>query len=487
LKHPLIRRNGKLEPATWNEAFDLIAEKINEYKAGGLIAGFGGSTLTFEENYLFQHLMRKGAGVNHVDYRVGKSVVALENEGLAPGMQTSIGECEELSHALLLGVDLTEEFPLIWLRLKHAIHYGAQLSFAGHYAPEGARYFTQTHLHAPLQELQTLKSILPSWLAQVQGAKKAAVFIGRQYLDSPYRQALGFELEKLRKQGIAINVMEGSGNSFGARYAGMHPQLAPFGERILNAGLDVQKVIEKACDSGWNFLYVAGAHLAGQLSRDQWKTLRSRLDFLVVQDLFLNETAQEADVVLPTLCHIEKEGSFVNIEGRLQALRPGKEIPADLLSDGEIFSELCRRFDIEIPSFAFIEKLRVQRISFTLSEQKSSSTPVSGTNSPDVLRATFAPTLFDQGERMKRNTHAAQLATSPHVRVHPTVGLAHKFDDGAKAQLIVNSKSILINIKLDPNVAQGSVVLPLGFEELALGEINTSWINGFEVEIQPLL
>ena len=60
-------------------------------------------------------------------------------------MEMSIGECEELSYAVLLGIDLTEEFPVIWLRLKQAINRGAKVIFLGHYAPEIAPHLDKDH------------------------------------------------------------------------------------------------------------------------------------------------------------------------------------------------------------------------------------------------------------------------------------------------------------------------------------------------------
>ena len=151
LDKPLIRRYGKLEIASWDEATSLIAEKIKEAKPNGKIGAWGGNPLTVEENYLFQKLIREGAGANNIDHRVGSSILNVKEEGLPPGMEISIGDCEELSYAILLGWDITEEFPVIWLRLNQAINRGASITFIGHYAPEVAPHFKQTILHPPGQ------------------------------------------------------------------------------------------------------------------------------------------------------------------------------------------------------------------------------------------------------------------------------------------------------------------------------------------------
>ena len=100
-----------LSPPAWYEAHTLIADKIKQFKPRKKLAGLGGDNFTVEECYLFQKLMREGCGVNHVDHRVGTPITALEKEGLMPGMEMSIGDTEQLSFAILLGLDLTKNFP----------------------------------------------------------------------------------------------------------------------------------------------------------------------------------------------------------------------------------------------------------------------------------------------------------------------------------------------------------------------------------------
>src|SRR5262249_28029950 len=157
-----------------------VASKMRESIPTGKIAALGGNNLTVEENYLLQQLMRDVLQVNNVDHRVGMPIFALEDEGLHPLMQMSIGECEELSHAVLIGVDITEEFPVIWLRLKQAINKGAKVIFLGHFAPEISRYLEKTILHAPGKELEMLQRHKNEILAFVQKCPRCALFVGRE-------------------------------------------------------------------------------------------------------------------------------------------------------------------------------------------------------------------------------------------------------------------------------------------------------------------
>jgi NADH-quinone oxidoreductase subunit G len=491
LTQPLVRRNGQLEPASWDEAFSLIASKIQSAKGKGKIAAFGGNPLTFEENYLFQKLMREGAGTNHIDHRIGMPMTSLEEEGIGPGMEMSIGECEELSFAALIGLDLTEQFPVIWLRLRQAINNNkANVTFMGHYAPEIAPYLSETIIHKPGQELEMLKQHLPRIAELAKQGKKGAIFVGRQYLANPQRRVILAQLLELRQStpNLTLNVMEGRGNSMGARLAGMRPEFGLFNKPITPPGMHALQVLESAAQDGWDILYVAGANPALQFPSKLWQGARSKTGFVVVQDLFLTETVQQADVVLPTLTFIEKGGSFINIEGRVQTLMPGKEVPENIYGDAEIFMEIAKNLNIALdldPSFA--DKLKPGRLPLNRPqklETKQSGKPPEATNQESLV-ATFSRVLFDHGVRMKHDPHLVWMAKEPKLRLSPKEGAKRGLNDEDTVRISVNGNSIVAKIKFDERVAEGTVVIPLGFEkEIPVHELGIRLMNGLPVEIR---
>lgn len=485
LQRPLIRRGANLEPASWEEALSLIAEKMIAAKPNGKLAAIGGNPLTTEENYLLQKLMRDGAGVNNLDHRVGSPIFSIDEEGIGPGMEMSIGDCENLSFAVLFGLDLTEEFPVIWLRLKQAINRGAKVLFIGHYAPEIAPHLAKNVLHAPGMELDKIEELLPEITSLAATGKNGAFFVGRQYLANPKRREILSLLSQFRLNhtNITLNIMEGSGNSLGARLAGMHPDVGP-----LKPGLNTCQLFETAAQSGWDFLYVVGADPGTHFPAHLWKQVRLNLEFLVVQDLFLTETARHADVVLPTLSYVEKEGTFINIEGRPQPIRPGKMIPEDLYSDGDIFTLLGQKLHTPMS----LDQFQIPKLNFSprnLLPQRgspNSSVPSVGSvvkNALD-LKATFAPALFDRGVRMKHNPHTSKLTKEPHARLHPDEAAKHNVCDGGIIQITANGNTITVKAKLDNKVALGTVVLPLGFEQVPVHDLGVNLLNGLEVEIK---
>lgn len=483
LQYPLVRRGDKLEPATWEEALSLVAKKFVEAVPHGKLAALGGGSLTAEENFLLQKLMRDGAGVNHVDHRLGVPLISLDEEGLAPGMEISIGDCEDLSFAVLCGVNLTEEFPVIWLRLKQAINRGATVIYLGHFVPEIARHLTETILHSPGSGLENLKRHLPLLPSLSQG-EKGAIFVGRQYLANPNRKSILSELLKFRegKPNVSINIMDGFENSMGARLAGMHPELGPLGRRIDKPGFNSLQVMEKAADSGWDFLYVAGADAANHFPKKIWRNGRDKLGFLVVQDLFLTKTAMQADVVLPVLSFVEKSGHFINIEARIQKINPGKNIPKEVLSDGEIFTRLAHKLNLPLElDEDFRRMLETPRLVLGHIHTLNDHAPASFKHK---LSVSFAQVLFDHGVRMRHNSHLIQLAKEPRARISPIEAAQRNIKHGDTVHIHAkNGKSISVKIKFDKGVAEGTLVLPVGFDEIPVYELEANLINGLEIEL----
>lgn len=484
LQTPMIRRNGELQTASWDEALAHIAVEMTKAKPNGKLAAFGGNTLTTEENYLFQHLMRQGLGVDNVDHRIGMPILSLDEEGMAPGMQISIGECEQLSYAVLLGLDITEEFPVIWLRLKQAINCGAKVIFLGNYLPEVAPHLFKSTLHAPGQELEFIKQNLSEIKSLAGTGKKGALFVGRQYLSSPNRSNILSELLAITHEvpELSLNIMEGHENSMGARFAGMRPDLYEMGKQSQKSGLNALQVLHTASQNGWDFIYVAGANPALKFPSKLWQAAREKTKFLVVQDLFLTETARQADVVLPTLSFIEKGGTFINIEGRVQKLNPGKMLPENVFSDGEIFHLLANRLGLNLGiDLVFLENMQREKIAIPNPEKIIKHKTI---ESKGPLLATFAPHLFDRGERMKHNPHLLKLTKEPKARLHPTEAAKFNLKNNDTINITANENKISVKVQLDDGVAQGTIVLPLGFPQIPVHNLAENLINGLVVSLE---
>ena len=107
-------------------------------------------------------------------------------------------------------------------------------------------------------------------------------------------------------------------------------------------GLTVTQMIPKAHDGEIKALYVIGENpLVSDPDLNHARDCFSHLDFLVVQDIFLTETAQMADVILPSTCFAEKEGTFSNTERRVQRVRKAVEPPGQARADWQIIADVA--------------------------------------------------------------------------------------------------------------------------------------------------
>jgi len=484
LTAPLVRKNGELQEVSWDEAFSLVSKKMQEAKPQKKLAALGGAKLTCEENYLLQKLMREGLGVENVDYRVGDYAFSLDDEGISSGMEISLGCTEALSHIVILGADITEEFPVLWLRLRQAINKGAKVCFFGHYKPEISRYFDKVILHAPGREMATLTDQKDTLLTFLQGPK-CALFIGRQYLATQDRKAILSELFSLKNSHsqLSVNMLEGSGNSMGARFSGMHPELLPFGKRNPSPGKSTEQVFTEAKNSGWDFLYVVGSDPASKLVPDEWEAVRQNTQCIVVQDLFMTKTATSADIVLPTVGFIEKGGSFLNIESRVQKLKPGKTIPKGVFSDAYIFARLSQRlrFSLVIDE-EFLDALKPERLQISYANTLDKNSGSSHRNQ-EGLFVTFAPSLIDQSAQMKHNHRLVELAKEPKIRMHPSDCSERGIQDADMVTVSMKGRTLSAQVAIDSSVSPKCVVVLVGFDTLNAYTFGMHLINGMPVDV----
>ncbi|MEA3267091.1 MAG: molybdopterin-dependent oxidoreductase, partial [Candidatus Fermentibacteria bacterium] len=135
LRTPLIRKNGSLVEATWEEAIALVAEKVSSVRdefGGDAVAGLSSARVTNEENYLFQKMMRAAVGTNNVDH-CARLCHASTVEGLAAAfgsgaMTNSIAELEYAKCILVTGSNTTETHPVIASVIRRAVQrHGAKL------------------------------------------------------------------------------------------------------------------------------------------------------------------------------------------------------------------------------------------------------------------------------------------------------------------------------------------------------------------------
>jgi formate dehydrogenase alpha subunit len=164
-------------------------------------------------------------------------------------------------------------------------------------------------------------------------------------------------------EGGGVNPLRGQNNVQGACDMGGLPDVYPGYQKIIDPdarqkmaaawqvdqlsdqpGMKATQMIPAAHDGKLKSLYVIGENpLVSDPDVNHAEKSLKNLDFLVVQDIFLTETARLADVVLPTACYAEKDGTFVNTERRVQRVRKAVEPPGQAWDDWKICCEIATR------------------------------------------------------------------------------------------------------------------------------------------------
>ena len=362
LTEPLVRKNGKLTPATWEEAFELIGKRFREVRedAGGSAIGvIGSNRTTNEENYLLSKFARSVLKTNNVDHHRTADYPALAAALHGkPGKTASMRDVLNAPAILLIGNDPTNQHPLLaWqirtnVRLRRAKLYvinsapiklrrqaaGFALVAAGAEAKAVAFLAGDDSLLDQLADPKVADSMTrDAWIAlrdKIRAEQNMVIAFGSELR--------GHDIEKLVSfastlAGAKLICLGDYANSRGASEMGLYPDLLPGYEPIASAdkfqkewgklppekGLSLPEMVEAAKAGKLKALYVVGSNPIGRLKVDPFAFSKA---FVVVQDMFLTETATIADVVLPAANAYEKTGTYTNTCGDLQLVKKAGEV-----------------------------------------------------------------------------------------------------------------------------------------------------------------
>jgi NADH-quinone oxidoreductase subunit G len=371
LKKPLLRKNGELVAVDWNEALDAVAGKLQQNKTA--VAGISGDRVSNEDMFLFQKLIRQGLGSNDIDLAnrrlAGGDVVA--KVGISQGSNLlNLGQGDAI---LVIASDLHEEVPVWWLRVKQAAERGAAVVVLNlrptrldkhaacviHYRP-GTAVSTIRQLvnDAKVATTDADNSPIKAASDMVMQANNVVAFYGAEGLTYDETDAIAKLLANLllikneeahagRPNNGLIPVWPHN-NTQGAWDMGIHPALEPGYKAVEDAGKTAAQIYDAAQNGELKALFVLAADPIG----DGLMADRGKLDFLVVQELFLTETAAQADVVLPAQSWAEREGTFTSGERRVQRYYPAIQPVGESRPDWQILAQIGERVGLGKPAFA---------------------------------------------------------------------------------------------------------------------------------------
>ena len=378
LRHPLIRRNGQLTPATWEEAIDHVGKRLKEIRdtrGRDAIGVIGSNRATNEDNYLLQKFARTVLGTNNIDHHRTADFAAFARA--IAGKQDVTATMRDVAAApaiLLIGNDPTEQHPLLAWNIRTNVRLNQGKVFVVNSQDIKLHRQAAAFLQIPVGGEGKFVAFLNGDDAAAGTLTDSAVTNEslkqvRDDLRAQKNLVIIFGSE-LRGADIAALVEFGSGigarficlsdyaNSRGAADMGLYPDLLPgytsvagphkftdeWGTVPANKGLDLPAMMQAAKDGRLAALYVVGSNPVADYS---FNPAVLQEVFVVVQELFLTETAMLAEVVLPAASAYEKTGTFTNTCGDLQLLKKAGDI-AGVRSDFEIIVRVAERMGTDI-------------------------------------------------------------------------------------------------------------------------------------------
>jgi NADH-quinone oxidoreductase subunit G len=309
LQSPLVRVNGKLEPASWAVALETVARKFQEVKArGGSFGVVGSNHTTNEENYYLQKFARTVLGTNHIDHhRTGDVVTLLDAVSGSPNALATTLDLYEKKAVLIVGADLALEQPFLAFQIRaNYRHHQARVYVVTAQPVREDSYATAALRAEPGAELAAIESLRDKLKAEPE----LVIVYGDAVKGDAVRKLVAFGASL----GIPVQYVPliDYSNSRGAADMGLMPELLPGYKPSGQAGMTVADML--AADS-LDVLWVVGANPLKNAA------LRAKNAFVVVQEMFLTETAAAADVVLPAASAYEKNGTVTNVCGEVQRLK----------------------------------------------------------------------------------------------------------------------------------------------------------------------
>jgi NADH-quinone oxidoreductase subunit G len=341
LRSPLVRtKSDEFEAVSWGDAYQKIADGLKGKERVGVIAG---AHLTTEDAFAIGRLARKVLGTRDVDSRVQDAgapyELAIEVEGVA-GSTARLDDLEDAKTIVWVGPDPKETLPVLFLRLRKAvIDHGARLVVVSPREISLDLLADEVIRSAPgaeaegIAKLKDLESpVVVCWGPSSPGRDETGIA----------RAAIDF----VQAAGAKLLVCPPHAGSQGMIDMGVHPGLDAGYEVLADRGKDTRAILEAAASKELDALLIFGADLIADFP--DASLARRAMDsgvFTAVVELFATETVEHADVVLPAAAYAEREGTFTNLERRLQKLEEIVPPPGSAEEPWRICAGIARVLD----------------------------------------------------------------------------------------------------------------------------------------------
>ena len=363
LTYPLVREGGELVPTSWSDALDRVREGLEA--AGSSVGFLPGGRLTFEDAWAWSKFARTVVGSDSIDFRSRPSSEEersfLASYVAGSGLEVTYSDLESAGQVLLVALEPEDECGAMFLRLRKAVRKsGLKVATVAPFTSNGSRKMNARLLHAaPGAEPGVVDAIKAggAYADVAEALSGGVVLVGERAARVP--GLLSSVVALAERTGARLAWVPRRAGDRAAIEAGLLPGLLPFGRGIDEAGaqslgwgelpergLDAKQMIEAAASGELKALVVGGVDVR---DFDEPAAVRGALDevpFLVSLEVRASEITDRADVVLPVAPAVEKNGTYINWEGRLRPF--GQARSATSLTDRDVLVRLAEEFDADL-------------------------------------------------------------------------------------------------------------------------------------------
>ncbi|MGW1340277.1 NADH-quinone oxidoreductase subunit G [Kribbella sp. NPDC002412] len=475
LTHPLIREDGELRPASWPEALTFAAERLTA--ARGNAAVLTGGRLTLEDAYAYSKFARVALGTNDIDFR-SRPHSAEEADFLAAavagtGLGTTFADLEKAGSVLLVGFEPEEEAPSVFLRLRKGVRsHGTKVFTVAAYGSRGVEKLDGVVVPAsPGTEAAVLTDLGNA--GETGAAALAAlgpdsiIIVGERLASAPggYSTALRLALDT----GAQLAWIPRRAGDRAALEAGCLPGLLPGGRLVsdpqarvdmqaawgvdslpANVGRDLTEIIAAA--GSLQALVVAGVEIDDLPDPAAALAALEAAPFVVSFEVRNSQVTEHADVVFPVVPPAEKDGTFVNWEGRERPFPVVLKVPAampDVRALAALAQEMDRSLGFATPAGAKKEFDELGRWDGDRAQEPTYQAGPS-LGAFDSTRLATWRMLIDDSRANDGEPHLTATARKPVARISLTTAHRVGVADGDELVVSTDAGSIRLPVLISP-------------------------------------
>ena len=478
LNTPFVRENGQLVPTSWSDALDRVHRALAGL-SGDQVGFLPGGRLSFEDAWAWSKFARTVVGSDSIDMR-SRSHSEEERSFLAAhvagsGLGVTYSQLESAGQVLLVGLEPEDECGAIFLRMRKATRKG-KLRVAS-LAPMTSRGLAKLSGEllrcAPGTEVEVAAEIreggeFADLASRLDGG---VILVGERASRTP---GLLSEVVRLAERThCRIQWVPRRAGERGGVEAGLLPGLLPFGRPLASQeareslawgeipaqrGLDATQMLEAAADGRLKALVVGGVDLRDFDDPAAARKALDQVDFLVSLEVRRSEVTDRADVVLPVAPPLEKNGTFINWEGRLRPF--GQAIASRSQTDRLVFDALASEFGVDLGLHDLVGLYDQVNPLMQWNGQREEFVPAKASELVEVgqseaLLATHKP-MLDAGRLQDGAGMLAGSARRPVVFASRATVAGLGIDEGEELTL---------------STQRGSIMLPLQFADLPDGVV----------------